>query len=147
MCPPEHNLLLHTEQNLHKLAQSLLLPHFYFLDVQLWMAIAQWVKKGTIINCVAGSDLLCLILHAIFLPKCVTVYQLFKKAPRNTWVCRKLSPLSAIAAQRLDVKCTTLYLAFYYLHLALLFCFQAKFFFFFLPHNTLLLWMNASRLF
>jgi len=35
MCPPEHNLLLHTEQNLHKLAQSLLLPHFYFLDVQL----------------------------------------------------------------------------------------------------------------
>jgi len=25
----------HNEQNLHKLAQSLLLPHFYFLDVQL----------------------------------------------------------------------------------------------------------------
>ena len=66
MCPPEHNLLLHTEQNLHKLAQSLLLPHFYFLDVQLWMATAQWVKKGTTINCAAGSDLLCLILHAIF---------------------------------------------------------------------------------
>ena len=29
MCPPEHNLLLHTEQNQHKLKQSLLLPQFY----------------------------------------------------------------------------------------------------------------------